>query len=368
MAGRGRGWVEPNPMVGAVIVQDGEIVAEGYHRRFGGPHAEIDALNRCVQEGVDPRGCDLFVTLEPCAHQGKTSPCAEALIQAGVARVYAAMIDPDPRVAGRGVERLRDANIPVEVGLGEHEARRLNEAYIKRVTTGRPWVVVKMAQTIDGRIATRDGDSRWVSNSDSRGVVHRMRARVDAVVVGVGTVAADDPELTARGVPLRRVARRVVVDPQLRISPDARLFKGGVGQEGSPPVTIAVASRLMKERPERLVALEARGVEFVGLPARDDEPARVMLGPLMRHLSQVHRATNVLVEGGAGLFGSLLHEGLVDQIVTFIAPTLLGDEQAVPLAGGLTCGSIRDGHRLELRRIKRLGHDVMLDYRVQHQP
>ena len=366
LARRGLGRVEPNPMVGAVLVRGDRVVAEGRHRRFGAPHAEIDAIQQCRDRGVDPTGCDLFVTLEPCSHHGKTPPCVDALVDAGVGRVFVAMVDPNPVVSGAGIDRLRSAGVQVEVGLCQAQAQQLNEAFVKRVTTGRPWVIAKWAQTLDGRIATRTGDSRWISNPESRRLTHRIRGRVDAVMVGIGTVLADDPRLTARGVRPQRMARRVVVDPQLRLPGDARLMDRYV-LGPAPPLTIAVSRSMYAARPARLVAMESAGVECVGLPPCSADPSRLALAPLLEHLAAVHLATNVLVEGGSKLVGSLWQQQLVDQVVAFVAPSLLGDADAVPVAQGLMPppATMDQARRLSLHAIKRLGQDVMLDYRVK---
>ena len=330
LAARGLGLVEPNPMVGAVVVKDGEVVGEGWHERFGGAHAEVNALADCRSRGVDVRGATVVVTLEPCCHTGKTGPCTEALIGAGVARVVVATVDPDPRVSGGGRRRLREAGVEVEVGVCEAEARRLNEAFIKRVTTGLPWVIVKWAQTLDGRTATATGHSRWISNEASRAEVHRLRGRVDAVLVGVGTVIADDPSLTARppeASDVKRVARRVVVDRSGRLPrelPGARLLR-----DGGPTVTV-----LDGDLREGLRGLAGEGV------------------------------TNVLVEGGATLVGALFDAGLVDQVLVYVAPKVVGDAAAVPTVRGLTCATMEEALGLTLVDVRRLGGDVALDYRV----
>ncbi len=360
LARRGLGRVEPNPMVGAVLARGGQVLAEGYHHKFGGPHAEAQALHQARQRGIDPAGCDLFVSLEPCCHQGKTPPCTGALIEAGLGRVFAAMIDPAPTIAGRGIDALKAAGIRVEVGLCEPQARDLNAPYLKRTTTGLPWVIVKWAQTLDGRTATADGHSRWISNPTSRRRVHQLRARVDAVMVGIGTALVDDPQLTARTGRVRRVARRVVVDPQLRLPHNAVML-----QSNDPPVTLAVHQQIVRDRPARLVDLESRGVECVGLPPADDDPPRLNLRPLMRHLVQHHQATNVLVEGGATLAGSLFKQGLVDQVLAFVAPKVLGDDAALAAVRGLTCTKIADAPALSLWSATRVEDDVLLDYRVQ---
>jgi diaminohydroxyphosphoribosylaminopyrimidine deaminase/5-amino-6-(5-phosphoribosylamino)uracil reductase len=348
-------------MVGCVLVRSGRVVGEGWHRRFGDAHAEVATIDNCRKRGDDPRGCTAFVTLEPCAHQGKTPPCTDALIAAGVAQVCVAMLDPSAQVDGRGVAQLRDAGIGVTVGVCDEEARQLNEPYIKRVTTGLPWVIAKWAQTLDGAIAAADGTSKWISGRDSRRLVHRLRARMDAVIVGIGTAIADDPTLTARGVPMRRRARRVVVDPQLRLTERARLI---ATLDKSNPVTVAVDQRVLADPPQRMQQLAARGVEFVGLPPAAENDRQLDLCPLLQHLAQARSATNVLVEGGGRLLGTLFDQQLVDQIVAFVAPKLLADENALWAARGRTPRSLDGAHRLELRSVKRVAGDVMLDYRV----
>ena len=361
LARRGQGRVEPNPMVGCVLVRSGRVIGEGWHRRFGGAHAEVAAIDDCRKRGGDARGCTAFVTLEPCAHQGKTPPCTDALIAAGVARVCVAMPDPSAQVDGRGAAKLRDAGIGVTVGVCDDEARLLNEPYVKRVTTGLPWVIAKWAQTLDGSIAAADGGSKWISGKESRRLVHRLRARMDAVIVGVGTAMADDPMLTARRVPLRRRARRVVVDPQLRLTERARLI---ATMDESNPVTLGVDQRLLAGPSRRMQQLAARGVEFVGLPAAAQSDRQLDLLPLLQHLAQARSATNVLVEGGGGLLGTLFEQQLVDQVVTFVAPKLLADENALSAVRGRTPCPLDGAHRLELRSVKRIAGDVMLDYRV----
>lgn len=336
LARRGEGHVEPNPMVGAVLVRRGEVVARGYHEQFGGPHAEIVALDDAMRRGVDPSGATMVVTLEPCCHHGKTGPCTEAIVAAKVARVVVAATDPDPRVSGQGIEALRAAGVKVDVGVCQAEARELIGPFIKRTRTGLPWVIVKWAQTLDGRIATYTGDSKWISNAESRRFVHRVRARVDAIMVGVGTAVADDPQLTARDVEVKRRAVRVVVDPNGRLPSKAKMLN-----DDGPAVVIA-----------------GKGVPF------DISGGGGDLEPVLRYLVQRHDATNVLVEGGAGLIGSLFEHGHVDQVLAFVAPKILGDERAPGAARGLRVDHIAQAHPLQLRTCHRLGDDVLLDYRV----
>lgn len=327
LAERGRGRVEPNPMVGAVLLRDGDIVAEGYHEKCGEAHAEVNALADAKAKGIDPRGLTMCVTLEPCSHYGKTPPCSKALIDAGIGRVVIAMQDPYHEVAGRGIAMLRDAGIEVEVGVKEAEAQRLNEAFIKRVTTGLPWVIVKWAQTLDGKTATATGHSQWISNEASRERVHQIRGRMDAVMVGVGTAITDDPSLTARPADTSRVlrtARRLVVDRSARLPADAKML-----HDNGPPVTV-----LKGDLREELKQLADEGV------------------------------TNILVEGGATLVGALLQDNLVDQLLVFTAPKLVGDAAALPAVQGLACATMDDALPLELVEVERLGDDVLLDYRV----
>ncbi len=356
LARSGEGLVEPNPMVGCIVARDDRVIGQGSHGRFGAAHAEIEALADCHARGHDPAGAEVFVTLEPCCHDGKTPPCTAALLAAGVGTVHVAIEDPFDRVSGRGVQSLRDAGISVNVGLCESEARHLNAPYLKRTACGLPWLIAKWAQSVDGRIAAAGGDSRWISNERSRRGVHRLRARVDAILVGVGTVVADDPRLTARGVRVRRVARRVVVDPQLRLPPAAKLL-----QEPGPPVT--VATRQNAER-ARATALEDRGAQIIELPQADHDPSRLSIRPLLRHLADEHGATNVLAEGGGALFGGLFAENLVDQALVYVAPRIVGDSGAVAAVSGLAPRNIGEAKGLRLHAVKRIDGDLLLDYRM----
>ena len=311
LAIRGRGRVEPNPMVGCVLVKGGRggrVIGKGWHKRFGGPHAEIEAIRDSRRRGHNPAGCDVYVTLEPCCHFGKTPPCTDALIAARVGRVIVAVIDPFPEVAGNGVRTLRRAGISVEVGLCGDEARELNHAFFKRIATGLPWIIAKWAQTLDGRVTVAGGKTRWISNERSRASVHELRGRVDAVVVGIGTVLADDPLLTARVAGRRgrkkkaipRVARRVVVDPDLKLPMNSRLVRS------LPiPLTVAVRASLLRKPPRKLATLQRRGVEFIGLPVSKINRGALALEPLLRHLAERHGAANILVEGGPTLMGTL---------------------------------------------------------------
>ena len=370
LAGHGRGWVEPNPMVGAVVVRGGQVIGRGWHRRCGGWHAEVEALHDCRGHGHDPAGATVYVTLEPCSHHGRTPPCTDALISAGVGRVVVAMVDPSEHAAGAGLRRLREAGIEVKVGVCEQAAKELNAPFVKQVTAGLPWVTLKWAQTLDGRIATGTGDSRWISGEASRQRVHQWRATADAIMVGIGTVLADDPQLTARGVEVARLALRVVVDPDLRMPSDARMVEPLSPEH--PPVILAVDETLVKADDPRVIEWKSRGATVVGLPhwekagqASDDPHGRLDLESLMRELACVHNATNVLVEGGASLHGSLLGQGLVDQVLAFVAPLLMGDDKALPAVRGLGCATVAEAATLSLRGVERIGDDVLLDYRMR---
>ena len=356
LARRGRGRVEPNPMVGAVVVRDGEVVGRGWHDRVGEAHAEVAAIEDAGGSGR-VAGASMYVTLEPCNHQGRTPPCTEALIEARLRRVVIATVDPEPRVAGAGVRRLQEAGVDVTVGVCQAEARQLNEAFIKRVTTGLPWVILKWAQTLDGKTATASGDSQWISGEASRRTVHELRGRVDAVMVGIGTVLADDPQLTARDVTVHRKARRVVVDARLRTPASARL-----AQEDPASLTLAVSEGLVQQEDARVGQWRERGVEVMGLPTLGG--GELDLEPLLRHLVEAHEATNVLVEGGSLLAGSMLAQGWVDQVLAYVAPRVVGDAAAIDAVRGLACPTIAEAVTLRLRQVRRIDEDVLLDYRV----
>ena len=342
LARRARGRTAPNPMVGAVVVRDGCAVGEGYHHRAGEPHAEVLALRAA---GEAARGADLYVTLEPCCHHGRTPPCTEAVLAAGVRRVFAAMEDPFPRVSGGGVRQLREAGVEVEVGLLEADARRLNEAFLKAVATGLPFVTLKMATTLDGKIATRTGDSRWITGEVARRHVQQLRNWHDAVLVGAGTARADDPLLTAR---LRgaRNPLRVVVSTNGRLPLDSQLGRTAA----DVPTLIAVAAA-----PDDVVAgWRSVGADVVSAPAAD---GRVDLEALLRALLArgVH---SVLVEGGAGLAGSLLDARLVDRLVMFLSPKIVGGTDAPGPVGGQGVERMADALALQNVQWRRFGEDL----------
>lgn len=359
LARRGEGAVEPNPMVGCVLVRDDQIVGEGWHQRFGGPHAEVQALQ---DAGGDARGATAYVTLEPCNHHGKTPPCADALIEAGVARVVIAATDPSPLAAG-GARRLRDAGLEVTLGLREKQANALIAPFAKRLATRLPYLILKWAMTVDGAIATASGDSKWISGERARRRVHRWRGRVDAIMVGAGTVHADDPLLTARDVEVRRTARRVIVDPRLTTPAASQLVKTA----GEIPTTIATAATTPTDAPDQADRLRAAGVELLTIEGQTDASGALPLTPVLRHLVDAHDATNVLVEGGATLGGALLNQRLVDELRLFIAGKALADGQGLPplrQPGREPTQRINEAIDLQLRATRRLGNDAYLRYTV----
>jgi diaminohydroxyphosphoribosylaminopyrimidine deaminase / 5-amino-6-(5-phosphoribosylamino)uracil reductase len=354
LAARGQGSVEPNPMVGSVIAHDDEVVSEGWHQRFGGPHAEVHAL---VQAGEAARRATLYVTLEPCCHQGKTPPCTKAIIAAGIARVVLALRDPFPKVAGGGIAELVAAGIQVECGVGEEAARRLCAPYLKLVTKGRPWVIAKWAMTLDGRIATSSGESQWISGEESRRVVHQLRGRVDAIVVGSQTLMADNPLLTARTAGLR-TPTRIILDSQARTPISAQVVR--TASEAPTLIVVAQAAVAEHATAQRAAALAAAGCE-VYFAVGDTPGAR--LAELLDELGR-RRMTNILVEGGGQLLGSLRDLDEIDEVHAFIAPKLLGQAGALSPFAGQGAASLNLATRLHEVRIEQLGDDAYISGRV----
>jgi diaminohydroxyphosphoribosylaminopyrimidine deaminase/5-amino-6-(5-phosphoribosylamino)uracil reductase len=345
LAARGRGGVEPNPMVGAVVVREGSIVGEGWHERFGEAHAEANALRRA---GEQARGATLYVTLEPCNHHGKTPPCVDAIIAAGVTRVVAAMLDPFPQVSGRGAERLRAAGISVDVGIGEAEARWLNAPYLKRLATGRPWVHAKWAMTLDGKVATRTGESKWITGEAARARVHELRGRMDAVIVGKGTLVADDPWLTARPAGPRTATRIVLTATALDMPASCRLLDA----IADAPVLVATTEAAAEE----LSGWRDRGTEIVPFPVTDRGlDVRLVLTELGRR-----GMTNVLVEGGAETLGRFRDAGEIDEVHAFVAPKLLGGAAAPSPVGGSGVVRLSEAWELAEWTVERVGDDVLI--------
>lgn len=352
LAAKGRGWTSPNPMVGAVVVQAGEIVGEGYHRAAGGPHAEVHALRAA---GSRAATATLYVTLEPCNHVGRTPPCTEAVLQAGIRRVVVGMADPNPHVAGSGCERLRGAGVEVNCGLLEEDCRRLNQAFIKFVTTGIPYVVMKTAATLDGRIAARTGDARWVTNDRSRRFGHRLRHDLDAILVGIGTVLADDPMLTARlGSRKCRQPIRVVLDTLLRLPLDSRL----VETARDVPVWVLCSNRADQANAQ---ALEQAGVKVLRV---DERLGRVDPQAVLAELGG-RQVTGVLVEGGGRILGSFLDAALIDRGYFFFAPKILGDSDGIPMISGRRVERMNEALALHDLKTRRFGQDVLLSGRFR---
>lgn len=346
LAERGLYTTDPNPRVGCVIVKDGRLVGEGWHRQAGCPHAEVDAL---AQAGDAARGATAYVTLEPCSHHGRTPPCADALVEAGVARVIAAMQDPNPRVAGGGLARLREAGITTVCGLLAERAEGLNRGFVRRMKTGRPYVTGKLAMSLDGRTALANGDSRWITGEDARRDAHRLRARSSAILTGVGTVLADDPAMTARldGEDLLQPLR-VVLDSRLRTPPTAKL-----AQQPGPTLILAASDDAAPCR-----ALQQAGFEVLRLSAGGD--GRPDLAAVLDELGR-REINELMVEAGPTLNGAWLQSGLVDEWVAYVAPCLLGDSArglfSVPALGNM-------GERYALRwlDVRQVGADLRLRF------
>lgn len=340
LARRAVGVSSPNPPVGAVVVRDGEVVGEGWTQPVGQAHAEVVALQ---DAGDRARGATLYVTLEPCSHHGRTPPCTQRIIDAGISEIHTSTLDPNPRVAGRGVTDLREAGVIVHVGEGEDEAKELIEPHTKFITTGLPLVTVKFAASLDGKIATRTGDSKWITGEESRAYVHRLRAASDAIMAGINTVLADDPQLTARspdGTTLPRQPLRVIVDSRGRIPHDARLLT----ETGDTLVAVAESG------------IQIPGAEIVSMPGAD---GKVDLNALMQELGR-REITSVLIEGGGTLIGSLFDLRLVDKVVAFIAPVIIGGRSAPSPVGGLGAERMTDTLRLSRVKIHQFGDDVAI--------
>jgi diaminohydroxyphosphoribosylaminopyrimidine deaminase/5-amino-6-(5-phosphoribosylamino)uracil reductase len=345
LAVRGAGRVEPNPRVGAVLVRRDSVVAEGFHREYGGPHAEVEAIRAA---GPRARGATLYVTLEPCSRFGKTPPCVEAIARSGIVRVVAGAMDPHPRQRGAGLRALRGAGLRVRSGVLRVECERLNPFVPRVLGARRPWVLIKWAMTLDGKVATASGDSRWVTGEASRAEVHRLRGRVEAILVGIGTAIADDPRLTARP-PGPLLPLRVVLDPALRL-PD-RSVLARTAREA--PVLVATAVDAPRRRASRLRSL---GVEVVAFPVRRGalDLARVLAA---LHARGVRR---LLVEGGPTVAASFVDEGLVDSILAFVAPKLAGGRVAPSALGGVGIARLRDALAVHTLPAVRLGDDLLI--------
>lgn len=341
-----RGRTSPNPMVGSFIVRDGQIVGSGYHRKAGTPHAEVHAI---ADAGAKAEGATIYVSLEPCSHHGRTGPCTQAIIEAGLARVVMAMMDPNPKVSGRGKKILEDHGIQVQAGILEDEAQKLNEAYIKYITTGSPFVILKTAMSLDGKIATASGQSQWITSEDSRKIVHQIRDEVDAILVGIGTVLSDDPSLTTR-LPGGggQDATRIILDSRARIPLESRVLN-----LDSPARTIvAVTPQASQEKVDQL----KHRAEVLIIPEQD---GRVDLQALMAKLGQME-VMSILLEGGAEVNASALKAGIVDKVMVFIAPKMIGGREAPCPIGGAGIDNLSDAVRLIDMSVEQVGPDILV--------
>ena len=347
LARRGLGRTSPNPPVGALVVRGDEILGRGYHHRAGEPHAEVLALR---QAGERARDAELFVTLEPCDHQGRTPPCTRAIIASGIRRVVVGTQDPNPQVSGRGLRRLRDAGIEVVSGVAEGRCIRVIEGFARRITEGRCHVTSKIAMSIDGRIATKTGHSSWISGPKFLAEAHRLRDQCDAVLVGAGTVRTDDPRLTCR----RRGGRdpmRVVLSGSLDLPADARLFRRS--DDGVPRVVVATTDEVAQSR---VAAVEGLGAEVWRLPGRN---GKVDLDALTRKLGE-EDVLRLLVEGGASVHGAFWDARLVDRLIVAVAPRVIGGQDAKPAIGGLGAENMQDARDLDEVEVRRFGRDVVI--------
>jgi diaminohydroxyphosphoribosylaminopyrimidine deaminase/5-amino-6-(5-phosphoribosylamino)uracil reductase len=348
LARRGLYTTDPNPRVGCVLVKDGRVVGEGWHARAGHPHAEVLAIQAARKQS---RGATAYVSLEPCCHHGRTPPCTQALISAGVASVVAAMPDPNPKVASQGVAELEQAGIEVRIGLLQEAAERLNPGFISRMTRGRPYVRVKLATSLDGRTALASGESKWITGDAARADVQRLRARSSAILTGIGTVLADNPSLNVRDFDIGRQPLRVVVDGHLSMRPDAQLLS-------LPGTTIIVTAN---DEPDYAESLRKAGAELLFMPAPG---GGIDLKALMQHLG-ANEVNELMVEAGATICGALLAAGLVDELVVYLAPHLLGSSaRAMFNIPGL--GSMEDRIKLEIRDVRAVGKDWRITARVTH--
>ncbi|MDE0468172.1 MAG: bifunctional diaminohydroxyphosphoribosylaminopyrimidine deaminase/5-amino-6-(5-phosphoribosylamino)uracil reductase RibD [Candidatus Poribacteria bacterium] len=349
LARQAKGRTSPNPLVGAVIVKDGKVIGEGYHKKAGTPHAEVHALNAA---GENAKGATLYTNLEPCCHWGRTPPCTEALIRAGIAHVYVAEVDPNPSVAGKGVQQLQNAGINVHVGVCEQEASDLNEVHRKYIQTGKPFVILKTAMSLDGKIATASGESQWITSEASRQRGHEVRDAVDAILVGRGTVERDNPSLTTRLHDRKgQDATRIVLDSHGRICRDARIFNA----ESEAGVIIAVTAEAPREN---VNALEKAGAEVITVPAAH---SKVCFKRLMEILGK-REITSVLIEGGGEINASAIAAGVVDKVMCFVAPKLIGGQNAPGPIGGVGIRSLADAVNLQRINVTPIPeHDLLIE-------
>lgn len=352
LAARANGMTSPNPMVGAVLVKNGRIISEGFHKKPGTPHAEVIAIEKA---GSKAKGSSLYVTLEPCCHVDKrTPPCVKAIINAEIEKVFIAMKDPNPKVFGQGIKELQKNGVEIATGLLEQKARRLNEAYIKYTTSGTPFVILKVAMTLDGKIADSEGNSRWITDEKARTIVHKMRSSVDAVMTGIGTVKADNPSLTVRHYKKRDIKnpKRIVIDPGLESPLDYNIFN-------IPPETIVVASKTILEKMGSALEEKKNALIKKGVQVLEYEGEKVDLSLLMKKFGEMG-ICSLMIEGGSSLSASCLNSGIVDKVVFFIAPKMLGGRHSIPAIGGTYSRSLNESLGIKDIKITRAGQDIMI--------
>jgi len=348
LAERARGGTSPNPMVGALLVKNGRIISEGYHKKAGTPHAEVIVIDKA---GEKAPGSTLYVSLEPCCHTDKrTPPCTKKIISSGIRRVVVAMKDPNPKVAGKGIAELEKAGIKVSAGILEEKARHLNESYIKYITTGTPFVVLKIAMTLDGKIATPEGESKWITGEKARKMVHRLRGSYDAVMTAIGTVKADNPMLDCRVSGYKNPVR-IIIDPQLETGLDSQV-------SSCPPETIIVTKKTI-DKDSIVDAFRRKGISFI-----EYQNADLDLQWLMKELS-LRQITSILVEGGSSLSSYCLEAGTVDKVMFFIAPKIMGGRDSFPAVGGKSFRKLADAYRLREVKIKHVGEDILIEGYIQ---
>lgn len=348
LAKKGRGMVSPNPLVGAVVVRQGQVIAAGYHSYFGGPHAEVEALTRA---GEKARGATLYLNLEPCHHYGKTPPCTQRILSSGISRVVVGRVDPNPQVSGKGIDFLRESGVQVDVGLLEEACARLNESFVKYIAQGIPFTILKLAATLDGKIATRTGQSKWITSAKSRALAHQLRAEVDAIMVGAGTVIADDPLLTYRGrKKRRRPLLRIVADSSLKIPLTARVLKPVPGAD-----TLVVTTETSAKEKRELI--EKASAKVLVVRAEND---LVCLKSLMEELGK-RECASLLIEGGSRLAASAIKEGVVDKVLIFYSPKILAGSDGLSMFSGQGAGRLEEALALCSVRLKKLGEDFLVE-------
>jgi diaminohydroxyphosphoribosylaminopyrimidine deaminase/5-amino-6-(5-phosphoribosylamino)uracil reductase len=358
LAWQGRGWTSPNPMVGAVVVKDGQVVGEGFHPQAGKPHAEIYALDAA---GAEAEGATLYITLEPCAHHGRTPPCVDRVLSSGIGRVVVAVMDPNPLVAGKGIQRLKDAGIEVEVGVGAEEATRLNERFFKYIKTKRPFVAIKTGMSLDGKIATASGESQWITNEDSRTHVQILRATYDAIMVGVNTVVQDNPRLTCR-IPGGRQPVKIIIDSMARTPLNANIFAKQGTQHLRSNTIICVCSRAPEDR---VRALREVGAEImVCADSGFNVDTHIDLAKLMPMLGK-REITSVLLEGGGTLNSAALDAGIVDKIYAYVAPKIIGGVGAPTMVEGSGVVLLEEAVQLYRMTCQHINGDILLEAYTQ---